>query len=396
MTDAERDVLREEILSYCGKHVSENAEAARASPALRPVLQQRILDDLRDCFHMGEAAKTRRAARHVQELAWLHLKRPMYEAGLGLSLATFLTAAQRLALQRLKAPVVIADLRDAAATSREVGETVDALACGSDSSNYIRTGLTVLDYRLGGGLPLGEMTLCGAPTGAGKTTFAMQVAWDAAQQDRGLVLVVSPEMRARDLWLRLALRAAGFSRDDLKPGSPTQAQAQAAVVSATSTQMERSNLLLLDRVDADLTAAIEAARMLHETRGPLFLLVLDYAQQLASSVATSDAKRYLEVGRVATAAVELAAQTEAAVLVTSQVNSMRVGKGAKAPVEYSFRESQKLEEKAAIAFVMEAKRSERRMRFTIRKNRHGGQGFAECRWSPELFKLSDLSEEESK
>lgn len=393
-TPQEQEKLRDDILAYTGQYVRENAVATLASPALRPALQARVLDDLTDCFHLGSAAKNSNAARRVREQGWLRLKRPMAAAGLAQSLGTFMIAAQRAALRRLGSPTVTADLRDAAGSAAEVAQTIDAISSGTDSANYIPTGITVLDYRLGGGLPLGKLTLCGAPTGGAKTTFAMQIAWDAAQQDRGLVLVVSPEMSAKDLWFRLALRSAGFSKADMKPGSANQETAVAAVTLAMAKQMERSNLILLDRGDADLASAMEAARTLHETRGPLYLLVLDYAQQLASGA--SEKKRYQEVGQVGSESLLLAEATGAAVFLTSQVNTIRSGKGGK-EIDYTFRESAQMEQKASVAFVMEPKRSERKMRFILRKVRDGeAAGLTECRWAPELYKLSDLSDEESK
>jgi replicative DNA helicase len=380
------DGIRQELLISLRQFVGDNAVATLAATPMRPMVISHALEELTYCFMVGNVAKDRDAARRVASDCRLFVGPQMRDAGLGAALDGMIRSAYRQALRRLGSSTVAADLRDAAGVSKEVSSAIDAISSGAESENYVRTGIGELDRKLGGGLPRGEMTLCGAPTGMGKTTFAMQIAWEAACEDRGLVLVVSPEMRATDLWLRLAHRETGYTRDDLRPSSPSHDTALEAITKAVSRQSERANLTLLDRVDADLTMALEGARMLHETRGPLYLVVLDYAQQLASQ--TSEGKRYLEIGRVATSALELAAATGAAVLVTSQVNSLR-GKGGDV-VDYTFRESQVMEHKASIVFVMVARYEEKRLVFQVRKNRHGGLGSAECEWTPSLFKMADV------
>lgn len=378
---------RSAILEACRGFVEDNAAVASSSPEMRPVIQARVLSDITDAMSLEGACKDREAARRVAQEARLFLRGALNDAGLGLSLDGFIAAGHRRALSRLGAHGTVADLRDGAASLPAVAALVESISLGEEWKSTVPTGLRDLDEKLNGGLPLGEITLIGAPTGMGKTTVCVQIAYDAARHERGMVLVVSPEMQARDLWLRLAQRETGYARNELRPGHRNHQSSLASIMAAASVMSERSNLVLLDRVDADVDNAMDAARYLHAERGPLYLLVLDYAQQLAK-VDGEDA-RYQAVGKVATKALKVAEETGAAVLITSQVNGIR-GKGGEI-VDFTFRESQVLEHKAAVSIVMAARYDEGIMEFTMRKNRHGAMGKVEASYNPAVYTLKDMA-----
>lgn len=380
--------VRVAILARLAEHLRAVGPNVPEAHELRPQVLARVLDDLTDCYRTHGRQTALDAALHRQQAseARLQLGRALHGAGLLESLPALLVAARRRVLREAGKDEHVADLADGAEAARAVAEVVDRIADGREAELAVPTGLRSLDEQLNGGLPKGEITLCGAPTGAGKTTLAMQIAYDAARQDKGLVLVVSPEMQARDLWFRLAQRQAGVARYDLRPSSWKQSQAVSEVTAAASSLAARSNLVIFDRVDADLALAMRAAEQLHESRGPLYLLVLDYAQQL--SPIESQQPRYLEVGRVATKALDLAARTGCAAFITSQVNTVKDKGGA--VVDVSFRESAVLEQKAAVAFTLRQKREERRLELTLRKNRHGSLATLELHYQPEIFLVGDL------
>jgi replicative DNA helicase len=196
-------------------------------------------------------------------------------------------------------------------------------------------------------------------------------------------------MQATDLWLRLAQRECRISRAQIRGG---RSDILDRILQAAARQGTDTSLVLLDRADADVGHAIEAAYMLHAQRGPLVLVVLDYAQQLASADASGkELPRYLQVGAVATSALKLAAETGAAVLLTSQINTTRDKDGK--VLEQSFRESAVLEQKAAIAVVMAPDREKSEMSITIRKNRHGPLATVALYYDAPCYFLADLEED---
>jgi len=219
-----------------------------------------------------------------------------------------------------------------------------------DMSRYVSTGLVTLDKKLGGGLRRGQVTLLGAPAGAGKTTLVVQFAMSAEKQ--GLALVVSPEMSAEELVTREIVRRSGVPKWHRAPwafASMRESAAEKHTLAASELASNPPKVGLFDALSVDLGQVIEEARRLHKN-GPLSLIALDYAQQLASD--DPDKPRYLAVGEVGLKAIEMAREFDCAVLITSQVNTYRAEKGEK---NYSIRESANLEQKAnnVVLFIVD-------------------------------------------
>ena len=381
--------VRIAILDDTAAWIEAQSEAALVVPGVRDAIYKRVVDDLTDVFQSGRAAATTRTSRDVAEQARVYLRPVLAEAGMGDTLRTLVYCGKRAALHRLNAPEALADLSDAASTHSEVSDLVDRIVLGTESEITVPTGLVKLDSVMNGGMPRGELTLLGAATGAGKTAFSMQVAEVAARHDKGVVLVCSPEMRAANLRLRSAQRESEVPRRELKRGHPNRDDALVRITEASSRAMARTNLKVLDRVDADIHAAIEAAYLMHETHG-LYLLVLDYAQQLA----TEDPKqpRYLEVAKVARTALKFAEDTNAAVLLTSQINESKDKSGN--VTSRTFRESNTIEHKAAVAMMMQVRKDENIAEVLFTKNRDGAQPMIKLMYRAEIFRFDNLAEDE--
>jgi replicative DNA helicase len=346
------------------------------------------VSDLTDCYQWRKTALDAEGDEHLRSAAYALLEHQLQACGIR-SLSLLLRTAKRAALHRLKAPEALASVTSSAEQAKDVVDRIDSIASGRDWEHAVSTGLRSLDTPMNGGLPKGEMTLLGAATGAGKTTLAIQIAQTTARRGEGIAYVCSPEMQATDLWLRLAQRECRISRAQIRGG---RSDILDRILQAAARQGTDTSLVLLDRADADVGHAIEAAYMLHAQRGPLVLVVLDYAQQLASADASGkELPRYLQVGAVATSALKLAAETGAAVLLTSQINTTRDKDGK--VLEQSFRESAVLEQKAAIAVVMAPDREKSEMSITIRKNRHGPLATVALYYDAPCYFLADLEED---
>lgn len=278
-----------------------------------------------------------------------------------------------------------ADLVDAGQIATAAAALGDSIFDGTDWQQAVRTGIPKLDRMLHGGLPRGELTLLGAGTGQGKSLLALILAEHVART-HGTVVVSSPEMRRADMGLRLALRKSGATREQLRD---RDMRALTAYHEALS-DLRRLPLMLLDKGDADVFEVVRVARRANE-EAPVQLLVLDYAQQLAPQ-AGGDTARYLEVAKVATEALSFAAETGAAVLITSQLNEQRDKQGRVTGV--SFRESAITEHKSAVAAVLTLDREKRRGRLVLRKSRHGACGSIALDYSPATYDLAEGVDEE--
>jgi replicative DNA helicase len=232
-------------------------------------------------------------------------------------------------------------------------EELDRFTSG-DFSDRVPTGITDLDERLNGGLRHGQVTLVGAPTGGGKTTFVQQVAAHAART-RGGVILASPEQGVDELAEREIIRHARRSRLERnpwrRPGPARDACVAAHALSASRLLEERLPIYVFDETGATM-ASIEAAAEQVEN---LKLVVIDYAQEVAEDDPRKP--RHLQVADVARSSVALARKFRVPVLVASQVNVVETKSGRGGPRrDYVFRETAVLEQKAHTVLILEVDR----------------------------------------
>ena len=265
-------------------------------------------------------------------------------------------------------------------------EELDKFSAG-DFSDYVSTGLTTLDRRLGGGFRRGQMYLIGAPSGAGKTTLVTQFAM-SAQRD-GLAVIVSPEMSTRELTTREIVRRSRRPKWQRAPWAFAQTRQEAALDhadAAVKLMTERPNVAVFDKIDVKLEDVFLAVRA-EAKRQRLSYIALDYAQQLADE--ESKESRHILVGKVGHQAIRMAREFDCPVVVTSQVNRFKQG----ASYEYSFRESQILEHKAHVSLLFLVERDERgsvlSAKFQARKGRDMSLFELDVAFDPATFTLED-------
>lgn len=256
-----------------------------------------------------------------------------------------------------------------------------------DRSRHVRTGIPSLDKKLGGGLRFGEVTLIGSPTGGGKTTLVVQFAM--AAEEKGLAVIVSPEMSARSLAEREIVRRSGKSKYDRAPWMPPERQDVASGAHSrafTELSTHPPNVAVYDSMDVTLDEACGAI-LARAKREKIAFVALDYAQQLADI--ESD-RRYLAVGQVAHRAIQLARECDCHVVITSQVNTAHDGNTKR----YAFRESAILEQKAnnALLFIVEWNEEKSRIesaRFETTKIRDGAQFRLKVEYEAHIFQVND-------
>lgn len=265
-------------------------------------------------------------------------------------------------------------------------DELDRLQSG-DFSKYVSTGIPALDRRLGGGgLRRGEVTLLAAPSGAGKTTAVVQMSVAAASS--GLAIVVSPEMSPEDLVTREVVRRSGVPKWHRAPWVDKDRQTAAAAAhakAASSILADPPNVAIYDARTYSLEAIFEEIR-LHP--GPVSLVALDYAQQLADDDGKKN--RYLAVGEVASRSIDFARERDCAVVVTSQVNTIKDKTGEKS---YTARESANLEQKSATVLYFIVDRNGDGMvekaEFRATKVRDGALFRLEVDFNPAIFSIKD-------
>jgi len=281
-------------------------------------------------------------------------------------------------------------LRMIADAVTEAQRELDKIQDG-DLSDYVPTGVGTLDRRLGGGFRRGQMILIGAASGQGKTSLVVQFSMAAAL--KGLALVVSPEMSTEELATREIVRRSGYAKWKRAPWSfESERIAAMNAHNDAAYKLKRDNprVAVFDSLSVKLEDVFAAAREAHK-KTPLSLIALDYAQQLADEESTKS--RHLLVGDVGHKALAMAREFYCPVLVTSQVNVHKDGRGK----EYSFRESAILEHKAHLSLLFLVERDDKgkvlSAEFRARKARDLPMIHLEVEYDPSTFSVSDYGRE---
>jgi replicative DNA helicase len=187
----------------------------------------------------------------------------------------------------------------------------DRLSAGAHAAPRVwPTGFDLLDKCLSGGLRGGELVLLGGPQGLGKTTWALQVARNAARYGRS-VLFFSFEHDPQTLLIRLvALEAAEIAGAEA-PGVDRVRRSFEATDGRTGTLVDRladttggaqalrvvgryADRLVLHRSAGGSTTLDVVTRSVDQVReatGQVPMVVLDYLQKLKVPQAPDDEAR---------------------------------------------------------------------------------------------------------
>ncbi len=212
-----------------------------------------------------------------------------------------------------------------------------------DKTGFFTTGITALDEAVGGGFKAGELVLFGGRPGHGKSVFGIQVAWEAAKQDKR-VLYISEEMAAIAIARRLLQRANQIGIDD--------------------EQLRNiSDKILV----AESCGTLTRACTMIESVENISLVVVDYAQLLATQRAES---RYAEASAVSLAMRQIATRLRLPIVLLVQLN-----RGAEGAEEYRMghiRDSGQFEQDADMILFGKLLRTKTTSNYkiTVAKNRH--------------------------
>jgi replicative DNA helicase len=288
-----------------------------------------------------------------------------------------LTAASALA-----GGSAVVSLADAAAAA------YDALA--SETSPGLATRLRGLDARLGG-LHAGDLVLLAARPSVGKSSLALQIAYNVAVGG-GRVLFVSLEMSEDQLCHRLQSMLSGVDLLKFRRRGFTDEE-----ILAVTEAMPRLAALPFD-IDPSPTANVGELRrrvLQHAgTRGRPALVVVDYLQLMHGRAAAREANRVQEVAEISRGLKGLARELGSPVLALSQLSRAVEGRQHKVPQLADLRDSGALEQDADIVLFIHRPDGEPGtpavMEIHVAKNRQGPQGIVPLYFQPALGRWNDV------
>lgn len=247
---------------------------------------------------------------------------------------------------------------------------LDAIEAAGDASGRrgIPSGLVDLDKTTGGFRP-GTVTVIAGRPASGKSVLAANIAGHAAFQRGEPTLMLSLEMSAEELYMRLAAASCQIHLSRLVEGTATDTDwsrlSQHAGATATAP-------LWIDDTPSLALADIRVKARQHRDRHGLRLLIVDYLQLVATPRGDN---RQVAVSELSRGFKLLAKELDVAIIVAAQLNRNPDQRVDKRPQPSDLRESGAIEADADLIILTHKPdlKSPRRGEadLIVGKNRHG-------------------------
>ena len=238
----------------------------------------------------------------------------------------------------------------------------------------LMTGFIDFD-RMTGGLKPGNLVLLAGVPGAGKTSFALNIATNIStrQPEPETVVVFSMEMPESELHDRNIASVGGVSLTGITQGTFHERDYQ-KIVNAT-VKLKASNLVI-DETGALTPGEIRSrARRIHRQCSGIGLIVIDYLQLMKTHGKTQN--RNEEMSQISKSMKSLAKELSCPIIALSQLNRGYANRADKRPVMSDLRDSGSLEQDAdLLAFLYTDDPDDLTMptELIIRKQRAGPTG----------------------
>ncbi len=241
----------------------------------------------------------------------------------------------------------------------------------------LSTGFTELDEKTSG-LQKSDLIIVAGRPSMGKTTFAMNVAENAAMEADSPVAIFSMEMPAEQLGMRMISSLGRVELQKLRTGNLAE-QDWPRITSAITLLNQKRNVYIDDTPALTPTELRARCRRLAREHG-LSLIVIDYLQLM--QVSDSRENRATEISEISRSLKALAKELEVPIIALSQLNRSLEQRPDKRPVMSDLRESGAIEQDAdVIMFIYrdevynpDDEASKGRAEILIRKQRNGPIG----------------------
>ena len=229
----------------------------------------------------------------------------------------------------------------------KVVDRIDTLFENDSPITGLSTGFTDFDMQTSGLQPADLVIVAGRPS-MGKTTFAMNLAENAAIKSKQPVAVFSMEMPADALAMRMLSSLGQIDQHRLRTGRLNDDD-WPRLTSAIAL-LNEAPLFIDDTPALTVTELRARARRLKREHG-LSLIVIDYIQLMQGSGKTGE-NRTTEVSEISRSLKALAKELEVPVIALSQLNRSLEQRPNKRPIMSDLRESGAIEQDAdLIVFI---------------------------------------------
>jgi replicative DNA helicase len=258
--------------------------------------------------------------------------------------ATALEKAERLILS-ISEKRVTRDFRSLEEVLSDYMEQVEAKADGEVLRYAIPTGYIDLDKLLGG-FQRTDLIILAARTSVGKTSFALNLAVNAAVKSNATVAIFSLEMSAEQLASRLLSMESGVESPRFRSGRFSEQETRK--LDAAMNYLVKAPIWVDDTPSIPIMELRSKARRL-AAEHRLDMIVVDYLQLIASEGSES---RVQELGQVSRALKALARELRVPVIALSQLSRAVEQRSPHIPQLSDLRESGALEQDADVVLFI--------------------------------------------
>ncbi len=276
-------------------------------------------------------------------------------------------------------------------------KNIEETAASKKSVLGVPSGFIDLDRKLGG-LRAGQLIIIAARPAMGKTSFALNLASNAAVQYDKKVGIFTMEMESDELLMRMMSSASEVSMDNMLKGFGMNQKKMLRIAGAAEVLSGKE--IYIDDTGANTILDIRAKtrRLKAELKG-LDIIIIDYMQLMSAS--RNRENRQQEISEISRSLKILAKEIGIPVIALSQLNRGLESRPDKRPMLSDLRESGAIEQDADIVMFIyrdevynEETEEPGIAEIIIGKNRHGAIGKIKLRFIPEFTAFRDLNEYE--
>ncbi len=282
------------------------------------------------------------------------------------------------------------------AVMNEVWDTIKERQASGDEFPGISTGLVDLDRRISG-LNNSDLIILAARPGVGKSSFAMNIAVEAAKHSGKSVAVFSLEMSRAQLGLRLVSTECLIDNKKLSTGRIVGEDEWGRVAMAVAS-LSQAKMYIDD--DASLSVADINAKC--RRISDLGLVIVDYLQLMTSAGGTPKASdnRQQVVSDMSRSLKLMAKELNVPVICLSQLSRANESRasGQRRPMLSDLRDSGAIEQDADIVMFLyresyyeDDTENPNVAECIVSKNRHGETGTVMLEWRPEFTTFRNLA-----
>ena len=271
--------------------------------------------------------------------------------------------------------------------------SIEEAARNQSDVTGLRTGFSQMDH-MTSGLQKGDMLILAARPSMGKTSLALNLAYNVATKENEGVALFSLEMGREQLVLRMLCSATGFNLHNVRRGK-LRAEDWPRLTRACD-QLSRAPVYIDDTSGMTILEMKSKARRLQQQHG-LGLVIIDYLQLMTGGGKVES--RQQEISQISRSLKGMARDLNVPVMALSQLSRAVESRADHKPMLSDLRESGSIEQDADVVMFIfreeyynpDDEEAKNKATVIVGKQRNGPTGEFDLHFHKEFTRFSDLA-----